>query len=247
MNSISLVNDLLARKTSEELNQYLSTIWDNVWKDKKQKNYTTLRIFKTMDKIRMISALGVDFTNKDVADLGCGNGVALLYLQKYFNVKGLGVDISDEVIHKLNMNVNNSSLSFLVGDHRDLSNIANNQFDIVLSFGVIEHFEEYGLALTEARRILKPGGVLVLIQPNLFSFGVIQEYYLRLRKTWKFGKQKDFSIFYYRSILRQVGFKNIVYATRPPYQDMYISRFFDLIFSKILPFWGHYLYLIAKK
>jgi ubiquinone/menaquinone biosynthesis C-methylase UbiE len=218
-----------------------------VWEDKSHINYARLRLFKAVDKIKKISSLGIDFKDKDVADIGCGNGTVMMYLQKYFNIKGVGIDISEHVIHELQSNLKNKSLSFMVGDHRDLRNIPNDRFDIVLSFGVIEHFEEYGQALAEARRILRPGGKLVLIQPNLFSFGVIQEYYLRSKGTWKFGKQKDFSLFYYKSLLRHMGYKSIIYMTAPPYSDMGISKFFDIVIKKMIPFWGHYLYLIAEK
>ena len=247
MNSIILIKKLLDEKNNAELAKYLSNVWNQVWSDNGQLNYANLRLLKTADKIKNISNLGVDFKNKQVLDIGCGNGTTLLYLRKFFDIKGVGVDISDHVVKELQENINDGNLSFVLGDHRDLKEIASNQFDIVLSFGVIEHFNEYSLALSEARRVLKPCGQLILIQPHLLSLGVLQEYYLRMMGKWKFGKQKDFSCFHYRSLLRQMGFKNIQFSTRPPYPDMKITRIFDSIIKTIILFWGHYLYLIAKK
>jgi len=247
MNSITLVKELLDEKNSAELTRYLLSVWNRVWTDDGQFNYANLRLFKTVDKIKNVSNMGVDFRKKQVLDIGCGDGTTLMYLRKYFDVKGVGVDISDDVIRELQENIKDENLSFYVGDHRDLSTVASNQFDVVLSLGVIEHFDEYSLALSEARRTLKSGGQLVLIQPHLFSFGVVQEYYLRLIGKWKFGKQRDFSCFHYRSLLRQVGFTNIQFLTRPPYPDMKVTRIFDSVVKIIIPFWGHYLYLIAKK
>lgn len=247
MNSITLLKNLFDEKSSTELEKYLSDIWNQVWSNNSEINYAGLRLLKTVDKIKNISAMGVDLRNKRVLDIGCGDGTTLLYLRKYFDIEGVGVDISDHIIKSLQKNINDKRLSFYVGDHRDLEIIGNGKFDIVLSFGVIEHFEEYSLALTEAYRTLKPGGNLVLIQPHLFSFGVIQEYCLRLMRKWKFGKQKNFSCFYYRSILRQTGFKNIQFLTKPPYPDMKITRVLDSLIKTVVPFWGHYLYLVAKK
>ncbi len=247
MNSIALIKNLLEEKSDKELAKYLSDVWNQVWSDSGEFNYANLRLFKTDDKIKNISSMGVDFRGKRVLDIGCGNGTTLLYLRKYFDVKGVGVDISDHVVNALHENINDENLSFYVGDHRNLNMIEGNQFDIVLSFGVIEHFEEYCLALTEARRMLRENGQLILIQPHLFSFGVVQEYWLRLTGKWKFGEQKDFSHFYYRSILRQTGFKDIQFLTKLPYPDMNITRIFDSLVKTIVPFWGHYLYLIAKK
>lgn len=247
MNSINLIQKLLDEKNNIELTSYLSNIWNKVWSENGEYNYANLRLFKTINKIKNIANAGVNFNNKRVLDIGCGNGITLMYLRKHFDIKGVGIDISKNVIKELQENIKDTNLSFYEGDHRNLQIIEHNQFDIILSFGVIEHFEEYGLALAEARRILKPNGQLILIQPHLFSFGFIQEQYLRLMNKWKFGKQKDFSCFYYRSLLQQLGFKDIKFFTKPPYPDMKFTRLFDTVIKKIIPFWGHYLYLIGKK
>jgi len=247
MNSINLVESLLDEENNIELDSYLSDVWNHVWSDTGKFNYSNLRLFKTVDKIKNISNAGVDFKKKHVLDIGCGNGTTLSYLREHFNITGVGVDISDCVVKNLKKNVKDKNLSFSVGDHRDLDTLDSNQFDIVLSFGVIEHFEEYSLAISEARRVLKPNGYLVMIQPHLLSFGVLQECYLRLLGRWKFGGQKDFSCFRYKLLLRQTGFRNIKFFTKPPYQDMRVTRMFDSVFKRIAPFWGHYLYLVAKK
>jgi len=247
MNSIILVRELIDRKNKNELEDYLKSVWNQVWNGGSEINYANLRLLKVADKIKNISKMGVSFASKSVLDIGCGNGVALVYLRKYFDIEGVGVDISDSIIYELRKNVEDSKLTFHEGDHRDLSSFKANKFDIVLSFGVIEHFDEYGLALSEARRVLKRNGLLILIQPHLLSFGVVQEYYLKLRRKWKFGKQKDFSLFRYRSILKQAGFKDICYMTKEPYRDIGVVRVFDKYLKYILPFWGHYLYLIARK
>jgi len=247
MNSITLTKNLIDQRKQAELDNYLKDIWDQVWTNTGELSYAKLRLLKVADKIKNISQMGVDFRNKHILDIGCGNGMALMYLRKYFDIVGVGVDVSGVVVNELKSNINDLKLSFSVGDHRNLSMLKSNQFDIVLSFGVIEHFEEYCLALCEARRVLKLGGILVLIQPHLLSFGIIQECLLRIRNKWKFGKQKDFSIYGYRSILKHTGFRDIRHMTKVPYRDMWITRILDAIVKFAVPMWGHYLYLIAKK
>lgn len=247
MNSITLVKNLIEKKNQSELDNYLRSVWNHVWTDNSESSYINLRLFKVADKIKTISQMGVDFRQKHILDIGCGNGTALMYLRKYFDIVGVGIDVSNSVIYELKNTVNDSKLSFSIGDHRDLSMLESNCFDVVLSFGVIEHFEEYCLALCEARRVLKTGGILVLIQPHLFSFGVFQEYLLRIIKKWRFGKQKDLSVYGYAAILKQTGFKNIHYITKVPYKDMKITSRLDAIVKSIIPMWGHYLYLIAEK
>jgi len=247
MNSVNLIKKLINESNDVDFNCRLSSTWNKVWNDNGKINYANLRLFKTIDKIKKISESGINFKNKKVLDIGCGNGTTLLYLRKYFDISGVGVDISTHIIEKLKINIDDPGLIFSIGDHRNLKNIKSNQFDIVLSFGVIEHFAEHSLALVESRRVLKLDGYLVLIQPHLLSFGVVQEFFLRLMGRWKFGNQKDFSCFHYKSLLQQSGFKKIKYFTSAPYPDMSVTRIFDSAFKKIIPFWGHYLYLIAKK
>lgn len=249
MNSINLIDKLIKEKENEARVAYLENTWNSVWMDNGEINYENLRVFKTVDKIDILLKAGLDFNEKKVLDIGCGNGSTLLYLNKKFNInKGVGVDISKKAIEKLKKEMISENLEFLIGDHRELNNLKNNYFDIVLSWGVIEHFEEYLLAISEARRVLKAEGFFVLIQPHLLSFGIVQRFCLQLIGKWKFGNQKDFSYFYYKKILLKFGFKDVICFTKPPYPDMKYTRIFDIFFKKfVFKKWGHYLYIIAKK
>ena len=225
----------------------LNRIWNKVWSDNRPKNYSTFRLFKTKDKINILKSLGVDFTNKRVLDIGCGEGTALFYLQEYFGITGVGVDITESLIQKNQKKaINYPGLRFERGEQKSL-NFQSDEFDIVLSWGVVEHIKEYIHALAEARRVLKKDGILVLIQPNSWSFGVVQEVFLRMTGKWRFGEQKNFSYRYLRKILEGLGYYNLVITTCVPYKDMSITRFFDQVFKFFIKYWGHYLYIIARK
>ena len=47
-----------------------------------------------------------------------------------------------------------------------LTGLADNTFDTVVSFQVIEHIEDDALLLKEIHRVLKPGGIALLTTPN---------------------------------------------------------------------------------
>jgi ubiquinone/menaquinone biosynthesis C-methylase UbiE len=56
-------------------------------------------------------------------------------------------------------------------DFRDWS-IGENRYDIVTSFGLVEHFENYESAIHQHFRFCKPGGYVVITVPNYRSFPV---------------------------------------------------------------------------
>lgn len=56
----------------------------------------------------------------------------------------------------------------VVGDATDLSRFADGEFDAVFASNFLEHLEHDAVdrCLTEVRRVLRPGGRLLLVQPN---------------------------------------------------------------------------------
>jgi len=56
----------------------------------------------------------------------------------------------------------------VVGDSTDLRQFVDASFDVVFASNLLEHLERAGASrlLAEARRVLRPGGRLILIQPN---------------------------------------------------------------------------------
>mgnify|MGYP005840331727 CR=1 FL=1 len=46
---------------------------------------------------------------------------------------------------------------------------ADGQFDVVIANGVIEHCQDHAAVAAEARRVLRPGGVFLIVSPNRFA------------------------------------------------------------------------------
>lgn len=57
---------------------------------------------------------------------------------------------------------------FEIGDIRN-TRFPDNHFDLVVSYAVFEHVSDFGIALSEIRRILKPGGELYTVFGPIFS------------------------------------------------------------------------------
>lgn len=104
-------------------------------------------------------------SNKDsvVLDLGCGNGTSTA------NIKGklvVGVDLSDEQMARAKMKYKNRD--FVVADARHLP-FATSSFDMIVAINLLHHVNEPEKILSECFRVLKKGGKLLTVDPNLYN------------------------------------------------------------------------------
>ncbi len=84
---------------------------------------------------------------KTLADIGCGNGIFLDYLQSNYNYSLLGVDRSKQALRHVNTNKLQADISKIP--------VADQAFDCVTCLEVLEHIpcNEYERALKELTRI----------------------------------------------------------------------------------------------
>lgn len=102
-----------------------------------------------------------------VLDLACGGGYFLKEVGRQNGVRTVGLDISGEAI-KLAKGISPQS-SYVLGVGEFLPFRAGS-FDYVTCLGSLEHFLDPQAALTEIRRILAPGGKILILVPNLFWY-----------------------------------------------------------------------------
>tara|TARA_Y100000591_G_C21827301_1_gene697415 strand:+ start:199 stop:1104 length:906 start_codon:yes stop_codon:yes gene_type:complete len=154
-----------------------------------------------------------------ILEAGCGVGPWVHILDK-LGYDIVGLDYSKEAID-IARNFN-PKLKFEQGDVNHLQH-KDESFDVVLSWGVLEHFSE-GLvkSLTEKNRVLGKGGYLILGMPprNLLRF-LLQPLF-KVKEKLKFNKyirrlanlndrEKSLSLYYYSakeliSFLEATGF-----------------------------------------
>lgn len=108
-------------------------------------------------------ASSADTQKKDVLEIGCGRGGGASYIARYLSPKSVvGCDITKRSItfnKKKYADILN--LSFALGDAHHLP-FADNSFDIVVNVETSHHYEEFSQFLSEARRVLRPGGHLFI-------------------------------------------------------------------------------------
>jgi ubiquinone/menaquinone biosynthesis C-methylase UbiE len=179
-------------------------------------------------------------------DVGCGEGY---YVRDAIEegIDAYGIDIASHALENALDTVKNK-ISF--GSITDIP-FANDEFDSMTAFDVIEHIHPKDTlnAIAEIRRVLKPGGIIILTTPSS-SFGdwVSDLTHINVRppKFWKL-------------ILEEYDFKVQLYYV-PSFLKYYMKKHIPLpdsiefsIEEPLRYLLGHYyarkgrLHLIAKK
>jgi len=114
-----------------------------------------------------------------ILDIGCGVGAFVRRLRE-FSSHVYGTDIDSERVREGVKKVPNLGLA--VGEHLPF---ADGTFDVVLLHEVLEHVTDDLATLREARRVLAPGGKVVIFCPNrLYPF---ETHGIFLGKRYVFG------------------------------------------------------------
>jgi SAM-dependent methyltransferase len=98
-----------------------------------------------------------------VLDAGCGAGYGSAEFGESAVV--VGIDVAADAVAHARESFGNEHVRFLQAGCEQLP-FADGVFDLVAGFEVIEHLERWPEMLSEARRVLKPSGVLLVSTPN---------------------------------------------------------------------------------
>ena len=128
-----------------------------------------------------------------ILDVGCGTGANLLMLSKYGEAEG--VDISED------------ALAFCRERGLDRVRLGAGEklpyddgtFDLVTAFDVVEHMDDDLAGLREMRRVLRPGGRVLLFVPTFMFLWGLQDEVSNHRRRYRLPEL--------RRVLEQAGFE----------------------------------------
>ena len=134
-----------------------------------------------------------DNPNPRILDVGCGTGANLKMLGLYGQAEG--VDISEQAVEFCRQR---GLGGVKLGAIEELP-FEDQSFDIVTALDVIEHLDDDAAGLQEMRRVLRPGGTLLLFVPAFMFLWGVQDDVSHHRRRYRLPAL--------RKLLEQGGFK----------------------------------------
>ena len=101
-----------------------------------------------------------DLKNKNLLDVGCGNGHDLVYYRDVLGANISGVDPSEKQVALANERLGADFAK--VGYDQEIP-FSDNSFDILVSKWALQGFKDISKFYQEAIRILRPGGEMVVL------------------------------------------------------------------------------------
>lgn len=147
------------------------TYWEDTYSHRKSQPSLNVDGFVNYSNRLILSKLlETNMKNKRILEIGAGDSVWLPYLAKQFpSSQFVGVDYTESGCTLLSERAHRAGANIEV-IHEDMF-VENSQlhgtFDIAISFGVVEHFDDLGHVLAAKKRYLKHGGVMFTLIPNM--------------------------------------------------------------------------------
>jgi ubiquinone/menaquinone biosynthesis C-methylase UbiE len=126
--------------------------------------------YRTLEIECILRAVGA-LEPKAILDVGCGNGFTTKKIsEQHPSASVIGVDFSHDMIHEAVLHNAADNIEYTVGDVLSLSrtqDLVPGSYDVVVCTRVLinlANWEEMKVGILEMRKMLKPGGHLILVE-----------------------------------------------------------------------------------
>lgn len=263
----------MTHETSKKLGAILKSVYNNL-------NYFTeyygVDFGRFLESLHLISRQVRQGTR--ILDIACGPAILALAMKKMGH-DVVGVDryifpsnqdsyFNTEHIEEIKKIWIKNNLEVLPLDYKDLdTKFPSDHFDLINCDAFIEHLDESPRKLfLQMRKLVKPGGFILITTPNLTSLLKRVRFLCGLSCMWDFndywksemflGHRREFTVFELKEMCQKSGFKMVVAYTKNVYptgkvkkigMSSKIIRSIIRLFSKLIPDSGEVIYLLAQK
>jgi len=163
-----------------------------------------------------------------ILELGCGEGLLSQSVQQKTGADVFGVDISSSGV---NLAIKRGITASIADLNKRLP-FPDSYFDLIFSDQVLEHVYNTDFLLSETYRILKPGGIMIIITPNLsfwlnrilFLFGVYPMFLEAGEHSKTYG-----TMFLKKYMQEDQAMGHIHVFNKPALEDIVLAHKFTLI------------------
>ena len=188
------------------------------YRKRKQKDQI-IPYFKTLQAF-------MDLKGKKVLDFGCYHGLLTEMINKETAAKCKGIDI------KL---LNKKQKDCSTYDGKNIP-FKDNTFDVVLLFEVVEHLEDIQQIFRELRRVLKPGGKIILTTPNKYFVSFKndhQNWKNQLKQLFRTAGRECYTMYSYSGLTKLFKQHKFSYQFKGRFAKLpFVKRGFIFLLSK---------------
>jgi len=139
----------------------MDKFWANTDNQKLWKNPELLRFYKLI--VELLKSKKINLNKLEIADIGCGTGNLLLYINKEFEpAKNYGFEFSRSALDIATNNFPNAEYSYF----DILSSKTDSTFDFIFCTEVLEHIPDPYFGIQNIVSMLRSGGSLLITVPN---------------------------------------------------------------------------------
>lgn len=179
---------------------------------------------------------GLETQGRRILDIGCGIGGPAFLLASKYGADVVGIDIEPQLIEEARLRAEKLGLSsrceFVPVEPGPLP-FPDESFDIVLSTGVIMQIENKMEVFEEARRVLKPAGVLTCydwMKPE-GDYSEDMRYWFKMERLTYSMKTFD----EYEAMMRDTGFVDVEMSDRSEWYRQKVQEEYEQIRSDLYP------------
>ncbi|RPI87624.1 MAG: methyltransferase domain-containing protein [Chloroflexi bacterium] len=185
---------------------------NQVFFDEWSKNYDGFRLSKWFQFTQKLATSVMDIKpDNRVLDVGCGTGYAVIEIARRLDQgKAYGIDISTGMVERAIKNIPgelSNRVSFRQASAEYIP-YPNSDFDYILCTNSFHHYPEPPRALREMYRVLRPGGLLVILD-NAIDLSLYTWAWDRLLRLFEKGHVRYYTTKELGEMISKAGFKDV--------------------------------------